>query len=72
MSVTSSLQTRMRFYVPRSARIRARRSYAEFSHWREYQRFLPAQLKLADGREPVEQYWSWRGAEIHLDRYPAP
>jgi alpha-beta hydrolase superfamily lysophospholipase len=49
-----------------------RRSYAALDHWRKYQRFLPAQMRLTEGREPAEEWWSWRGADIHLDRYAAP
>ena len=26
-------------------------------------------MRLSAGREPAEEWWSWRGAEIHLDRY---
>jgi alpha-beta hydrolase superfamily lysophospholipase len=48
-----------------------RRSYAEIDHWRKYQRFLPARMQLSAGREPAEEWWSWHGAEIHLDRYAA-
>ena len=47
------------------------RSYAQNDYWREYQRFLPASLRLSEGQEPVEEWWSWHGAEIHLDRYTA-
>ncbi len=53
-------------------RISERHSYAEIDHWRKYQRFLPARIRLSEGREPAEEWWSWRGAEIHLDRYTAP
>ena len=49
-----------------------RHSYAEIGHWRKYQPFLPARIRLSEGREPAEEWWSWRGAEIHLDRYAAP
>ncbi len=49
-----------------------RRSYAHTDHWRKYQGFLPARMRLSAGREPAEEWWSWRGAEIHLDRYAAP
>jgi alpha-beta hydrolase superfamily lysophospholipase len=49
-----------------------RRSYAEIDHWRKYQRFLPDRMRLSAGREPAEEWWPWRGAEIHLDRYAAP
>ena len=49
-----------------------RRSYSEIDHWRKYQRFLPDRLRLSAGREPTEEWFPWRGAEIHLDRYAAP
>jgi len=49
-----------------------RRSYAEIDYWRKYQRFLPDKVRLRAEREPVEEWWPWRGAEIHLDRYAAP
>lgn len=49
-----------------------RPSYAAIDHWRKYQGFLPARIRVSEGREPAEEWWSWRGAEIHLDRYTAP
>jgi alpha-beta hydrolase superfamily lysophospholipase len=49
-----------------------RRSYAEIDYWRKYQPFLPEKMRLRPGREPAEEWWPWRGAEIHLDRYAAP
>jgi hypothetical protein len=48
-----------------------RSSYARIDHWRKYQRLLPDRMRLSDGREPAEEWWSWRGAEIHLDRFTA-
>jgi alpha-beta hydrolase superfamily lysophospholipase len=53
-------------------RIHERRSYNQIDHWRKYQRFLPERLQLTAGREPAEEWWAWRGADIHLDRYTAP
>jgi alpha-beta hydrolase superfamily lysophospholipase len=47
-------------------------TYAAFDHWCKYQRFLPKEMRLTASREPVEEWWSWRGARIHLDRYEAP
>jgi alpha-beta hydrolase superfamily lysophospholipase len=49
-----------------------RRSYAEIDHWRKYQPFLPERLQLKAGHEPIEEWWSWRDADIHLDRYASP
>src|SRR5262245_42672881 len=49
-----------------------RRSYVQIDHWRKYQPFLPERMRLSPGREPAEEWWSWRGADIHLDRYAVP
>src|SRR5262249_28840388 len=48
-----------------------RRSYAQIDHWRKYQPLLPARIRLSEGREPAEEWWPWRGADIHVDRYAA-
>lgn len=48
------------------------RSYREIDHWRQYQRFLPERMRLLAGREPAEEWWQWRGAQIHIDRYAVP
>jgi alpha-beta hydrolase superfamily lysophospholipase len=47
-------------------------SYARMDHWRKYERFLPARLRAHAGEEPVEEWWQWCGAAIHLDRCAAP
>ena len=51
----------------------ARRHYSDpdVNHWLKYQPFLPESLRLTPAGLPVEQWWSWRGAEIHLDRFTA-
>jgi alpha-beta hydrolase superfamily lysophospholipase len=49
-----------------------RRSYAEIDHWRKYQPLLSERMRLSAGREPAEEWWPWRGTDIHLDRYAAP
>jgi alpha-beta hydrolase superfamily lysophospholipase len=54
-----------------SAASSTRRTYAELSHWRSYQQFLPEPLRTTPDREPVEDWWSWRSSHIHLDRYVA-
>jgi hypothetical protein len=53
-------------------RPRERRSYAEVGHWRKYQPLLPERLRLSADREPADEWWPWRDADIHLDRYAAP
>jgi alpha-beta hydrolase superfamily lysophospholipase len=50
-------------------RVNERRSYAEIDGWRKHQHNLPARMQVRKGREPAEEWWSWRGADIHLDRY---
>ncbi|GGY73164.1 alpha/beta hydrolase [Marinobacter zhanjiangensis] len=45
-------------------------SYTTAEHWRRYLPFLPAWLRLSDDNLPAEDWWPWRGADIHLDRYP--
>jgi alpha-beta hydrolase superfamily lysophospholipase len=52
--------------------IAAPRTYAELDHWRTYQPLLPEPLRTTSDRQPVEQWWRWRSANIHLDRYVAP
>jgi alpha-beta hydrolase superfamily lysophospholipase len=53
---------------------RMRRLYADpdVDHWRQYQRFLPESLRTTPDRLPVEEWWTWRSADIHLDRYEVP
>jgi alpha-beta hydrolase superfamily lysophospholipase len=38
--------------------------------WREIQSFLPSKYQLQPGQEPHEDWWTWRGHQIHLDRFP--
>lgn len=49
-----------------------RPSYAEIGLWRKYQPYFPAAIQITEGREPAEEWWSWRDGSIHLDRYEAP
>jgi alpha-beta hydrolase superfamily lysophospholipase len=49
-----------------------RRDYNSFDLWRRYQDYLSERMRLTEGREPTEEWWSWRGCEIHLDRFAAP
>ncbi|MNS09683.1 2-succinyl-6-hydroxy-2,4-cyclohexadiene-1-carboxylate synthase [compost metagenome] len=43
-------------------------SYNELSHWRRYPTFFPERFQQV-ATEPVEERWSWRGLDVHLDRY---
>jgi alpha-beta hydrolase superfamily lysophospholipase len=44
-------------------------SYATQSAWREIQGFLPPAYQLHPGEEPADEWWPWRGHEVHLDCY---
>ncbi|MEZ0367187.1 alpha/beta hydrolase [Mycobacterium sp. pUA109] len=45
--------------------------YRDQNAWRQLQEFLPERLRLkTDADMPIEEFWEWRGHQIHLDRYP--
>ncbi|MBV2155401.1 alpha/beta hydrolase [Kitasatospora sp. SUK 42] len=46
--------------------------YRDQQAWRDLQRFLPERLRLTDATAPEEEYWTWRGHRVHLDRYRDP
>jgi pimeloyl-ACP methyl ester carboxylesterase len=46
--------------------------YRDQQAWRDLQQFLPERLRLTDETAPQEEFWDWRGHQIHLDRYPNP
>lgn len=48
------------------------RFYRDQQAWRDLQQFLPERLRLTDETAPQEEYWEWRGHQVHLDRYPDP
>jgi alpha-beta hydrolase superfamily lysophospholipase len=44
-------------------------SYDTETYWEQYQVFFPERARVHADNRPVESYFSWRGAEIHLDRF---
>jgi alpha-beta hydrolase superfamily lysophospholipase len=46
--------------------------YSTQSSWREIQAFLPKEFQLERGHEPSEEWWQWRGHQVHLDCYRNP
>ncbi len=46
--------------------------YTTQSNWREIQAFLPEGFRLESSHEPSEEWWQWRGHQIHLDCYRNP
>ncbi|MCA1325381.1 alpha/beta hydrolase [Herbaspirillum sp. alder98] len=46
-------------------------SYSNEAYWQRYQEFFPEHARISADNAPVESYFSWRDAEIHLDRFPS-
>ncbi|NIF19660.1 alpha/beta fold hydrolase [Pantoea sp. Cy-639] len=44
-------------------------SYAEQPQWQVIQAFLPPAYRIDASSAPKEEYWPWRGHQVHLDRY---
>jgi pimeloyl-ACP methyl ester carboxylesterase len=48
------------------------RTYRDQQAWKDLQALLPARLRLTDATAPQEEFWSYRGHDVHLDRYVNP
>lgn len=48
------------------------RTYSQVDRWRAYQRYFPSHWRIDGDHCPAEEFWSWRGGQIHLDRFSAP
>ena len=44
-------------------------SYSNQKEWEEIQSFLPKEFQLTEDTLPYEEYWEWKGHQIHLDTY---
>jgi len=47
-------------------------TYTSQSQWSQIQNLLPSELHFDDVHKPVEEWWSNRGHNIHLDRWRNP
>jgi len=47
-------------------------TYESHDTWRRYQDHFPAGLRISAGSTPREEYWRWRGLDVHLDRLAVP
>lgn len=45
-------------------------TYDDHPTWRSYQAHFPEALRVTPTTTPKEEYWSWRGLDVHLDRTP--
>lgn len=50
----------------------ARRQYADIAGWERYQTFFPASMRSTPATTPKEEWWTWNGLDVHLDRLAAP
>jgi alpha-beta hydrolase superfamily lysophospholipase len=48
------------------------RTYDDHPTWRRYQTFFPEGMQCTPDSTPREEYWQWRGLDVHLDRLPVP
>ena len=47
-------------------------TYAASEDWRRYQAFFPESMRCTEKTTPREEWWSWSGIDVHLDRLAAP
>jgi alpha-beta hydrolase superfamily lysophospholipase len=50
----------------------SRRRYADLDGWQRYQSFFPEWMRSDESTTPREEWWSWNGIDVHLDRLAAP
>jgi pimeloyl-ACP methyl ester carboxylesterase len=48
------------------------RTYRDQQAWKDLQALLPERMRLTDATAPQEEFWNYRGHEVHLDRYVNP
>lgn len=59
--------------LARSSRPSApRRRYADLHGWQGYQAFFPPAMRATAETTPQEEWWSWNGLDVHLDRLAVP
>ena len=46
--------------------------YSELSGWRDYQPFFPEAMRCTPESTPAEEWWSWNGLDVHIDRLAVP
>jgi len=47
-------------------------TYDDYPMWRRYQPFFPEGMRCTPASMPREEYWRWRGLDVHLDRVEVP
>lgn len=52
--------------------VASRPTYASLEGWQRYQPYFPPAMRCAAETTPREEWWSWNGLEVHLDRLAVP
>ncbi|ASU38726.1 lysophospholipase [Herbaspirillum sp. meg3] len=47
-------------------------TYKTATYWQQYQPFFPEDVRISADNAPAEEWFAWRGASIHLDRFSSP
>jgi len=47
-------------------------TYESLTHWRKYEEHFPAFMRATPETMPKEEWWKWRGLNVHLDRATVP
>lgn len=66
------MQTTASPLVLHASQRESRPQYADLSAWRGYQDFFPMAMRCTPETTPTEEWWSWNGLAVHLDRVPVP
>ena len=52
--------------------MKTRTMYKDIQNWKEYQTFLPLSMRFTAKDIPTEEWWEWKGLDVHLDRMKNP
>jgi alpha-beta hydrolase superfamily lysophospholipase len=58
--------------APHDTTIPTRPRYADLDEWKRYQDFFPPEMRCTEETTPTEEWWSYGGLDIHLDRLAVP
>ncbi len=50
----------------------SRPRYEDLDGWRPYESFFPERMRCGPESTPTEEWWSWNGLDVHLDRMAVP
>lgn len=72
MTTETTALTSSKLTPSKSTPVTARQHYADSDAWLRYQGFFPPAMRCTPATTPVEEWWSWNGLDVHLDRSPVP